>query len=74
MSSQKYTGLEKEVNHLLELTKKVDFCEYCDRRPPTKIGDRGYGFSVYYYDYGDGATHRIEPKYCPMCGRLLNGK
>ena len=55
-----------------ECAERREGCEWCEE-PPTewKSGDKVYGYTSQYFEYGDGDFHYVCNKYCPMCGRDL---
>jgi hypothetical protein len=67
--------VDMAIEALREKQERENWCEWCQEPPSEwKLGDKIVGFTTQYYEYGDDASHYVRNKFCPMCGKRLEGK
>ena len=72
---RKLNAIDLAQSALRSQLKREKGCEYCAEQPAKwKIGDKLVSNTLQYIEYGDGSTHYIRHKFCPMCGRKLEDK
>lgn len=69
---RKLNAIDLAQSALRSQLKREKGCEYCAEQPAKwKIGDKLVSNALQYVEYGDGSTHYVRHKFCPICGKPL---